>query len=180
MDKEKVIALLNYDISHEIEAILVYLRHSFVLHDDYCEFSRQAEEIAREEMRHMEWLSEWVADLGGTPTVEHVELIFPEKTPAEMMLRNVELEKQAISDYQKHIEMVEDPKLKRLLGKIKFEEEDHLEEFRESMEEALAAEKAEPEQSEENTEEAESEQSKEEAEPKEEIGGLTVGSLKQG
>ena len=138
MDKEKVIELLNYDISHEIEAILTYLRHSFVLHDDYCKISRRAEEIAREEMRHMEWLSEWVVDLGGTPTVEHVELKFPEKNPAEMMLRDVELKKQAIADYQQHIEMVEDPKLKRLLGRIKFEEEEHLEEFRESMEEALA------------------------------------------
>ncbi|MBM3236357.1 ferritin-like domain-containing protein [Candidatus Poribacteria bacterium] len=180
MDKEKIIELLNYDISHEIEAILTYLRHSFVLHDDYCKLSRRAEEIARDEMRHMEWLSEWVVDLGGTPTVEHVELIFSEKTPAEMMLRNVELEKQAISDYQKHIEMVEDPNLKRLLGKIKFEEEDHLEEFRKSMEEALAAEKSEAEPPSENTEKAESEPAKEEAEPQKEVGGLTVGSLKQG
>lgn len=86
-------------------------------------------------------MSEWVVDLGGTPTVEHVELKFPEETPAEMMQRDVKLEEQAIADYQKHIEMVEDSKLKRLLGKIKFEEEDHLEEFRESMEEALAAKK---------------------------------------
>ena len=143
MDKEKIIELLNYDISHEIEAILVYLRHSFILHDEHCAISRRAEEIARDEMRHMEWLSEWVVDLGGTPTVEHVELKFPKETPAEMMQRDVKLEEQAIADYQKHIEMVEDPKLKRLLGKIKFEEEDHLEEFRESMEEALAAKKVE-------------------------------------
>ena len=138
MDKEKVIELLNYDISHEIEAILTYLRHTFVLHDENCKISRRAQEIAIDEMRHMEWLSEWVVELGGTPTIEHMELKLPEKTAAEMMRRNVELEKQAIADYQKHIEMVEAPKLKRLLGKIKFEEEDHLEEFRESMEEALA------------------------------------------
>jgi bacterioferritin len=174
MDSQKIIELLNYDISHEIEAILTYLRHSFVLHDDYCKLSRRAEEIAREEMRHMEWLSEWVVDFGGTPTVEHVELIFPEKTPGGTMLRNVELEKQAIFDYQKHIEMVEDPNLKRVLGRIKFEEEDHLKEFRKSMEEALAAEKSESEQPGENTKEAESEQFKEE------VGRLTVGSLKQG
>jgi bacterioferritin len=178
MDKEKVIALLNYDISHEIEAILTYLRHSFVLHDDYCEISRRAEEIARDEMRHMEWLSEWVVDLGGTPTIEHVELLFPETTPAEMMRRNVELEKQAIADYQKHIEMVEDPKLKRLLGKIKFEEEDHLEEFRESMEEALA-ENEEAKQSEPAVETAASEESESGSESNEASDGLTVGSLKE-
>ncbi|MFQ6042331.1 MAG: ferritin-like domain-containing protein [Candidatus Poribacteria bacterium] len=178
MDKEKVIELLNYDISHEIEAILTYLRHSFVLHDDYCKLSRRAEEIARDEMRHMEWLSEWVVDFGGTPTVKHVELNFPEKTPAEMMLRDVELEKQAIADYQKHIEMVEDPKLKRLLGKIKFEEEEHLEEFQKSMEEVLA-ENAEVEQSEEESEKAESEESEAEPESNEESEGLTVGSLKE-
>jgi bacterioferritin len=165
MDKKKVIELLNYDISHEIEAILVYLRHSFVLHDDHCIISRRAEEIARDEMRHMEWLSEWVVDLGGTPTVGHVELKFPEKTAAEMMQRNVELEKQAIADYQKHIEMIEDPKLKRLLGKIKFEEEDHLEEFTESVEEAMMGDK--------------SESSEEESEPKEKAKVLTVGSLKK-
>jgi bacterioferritin len=177
MDKEKLIEILNYDISHEIEAILTYLHHSFILHDDYCQISRRSEEISLDEMRHMEWLSEEVVDLGGTPTIEHVELKFTEKTPAEMMRRNVELEKEAIADYQKHIEMVEDPKLKRLLGKIKFEEEEHLEEFRKSMEEALA-EAAESENPGE-TEELESEPSEEYSEPKEESGGLTIGSLKE-
>jgi bacterioferritin len=177
MDKEKIIEILNYDISHEIEAILTYLHHSFILHDDYCKISRRSEEISLDEMRHMEWLSEEVVDLGGTPTIEHVELKFTEKTPAEMMRRNVELEKRAIADYQKHIEMVEDPKLKRLLGKIKFEEEEHLEEFRKSMEEALveAAESENPGE----TEELESEPSEEYSEPKEESGGLTIGSLKE-
>jgi len=163
MDKEKVIELLNYDISNEIEAILTYLRHSFVL-DEYCEISREAEEIAVEEMRHMEWLSEWVVKLGGTPTVEHIELKFPEKTAAEMMKHNIELEVQAIADYEKHIDMVDDPKLKRLLGRIKFEEEDHLEEFKELAEEA-----PDNEQENESADEAETEKDD----------GLTVGSLKK-
>lgn len=140
MDREKIIEILNRDISNEIEAILVYLRHSFVLHDENPKISRRLEEIAIDEMRHMEWLSEWVVDLGGTPTVEHVKLEFPEKTTADMMRRNIKLEEMAISDYTEHIEMADNPKLKRLLGKIRFEEEDHLEEFKESLEEVLTEE----------------------------------------
>lgn len=133
MDNEEIIKMLNADITGEIEAILTYLRHQFVC--GICEISRTMEEIAIDEMRHLEWLSETVVDLGGIPTIEHAQLNLEGEDVPSMLKRDVGLEEMAINQYQEHINAIDDPKIKRLLTKIMNEEIEHKEEFSDKLNE---------------------------------------------
>ena len=144
---DKVIEMLNADITGEIEAILTYLRHDFVLSDENCEISREMEEIARDEMRHLEWLSEMVVALGGVPTIEHAELHLEGEDLPAMLKRDVGLEQTAIKQYQDHIDAIPDPKVKHLLRKIMNEEVEHRDDFEEMLCEVLEEAEEQPEDS---------------------------------
>ncbi len=133
MSNEEVIRMLNADITGEIEAILTYLRHDFIIEE--CEISRMMEEIAIDEMRHMEWLSEKVVELGGIPTIEHAQLRLEGEDLSGMLKRDVGLEESAIAQYQEHIDAITDPKIKHLLRKIMNEEIEHRDEFAEKLHE---------------------------------------------
>jgi len=157
MSNEEVIEMLNADITGEIEAILTYLRHQFV--SGVCDISRTMEEIARDEMRHVEWLSEKVVDLGGIPTIEHAQLHLEGEDLPMMLKRDVGLEETAINQYQEHIDAITDPKIRHLLRKIMNEEMEHRDEFSDKLQ-ALSIE-TQPQGSMEKPE-------------------LTIGSLKEG
>jgi bacterioferritin len=131
MDKKTIISLLNKDLSGEIEAILIYMRDSFVTGD--CKPSREMEEIAKDEMRHAEKLAELIVDLGGTPTMVHRPLNFGGNDVRGYLKRLVTLEEGAIAQYKKHIASIPEEKIKRALTHILHEEEGHLEEFRELL-----------------------------------------------
>ena len=55
MDKKKIIELLNQDIEGEHGAIIQYLSHAYAMGEG--EMSCEIEAMAREEMRHLDWLS---------------------------------------------------------------------------------------------------------------------------
>ena len=131
MKKSEIISLLNKDLSGEIEAILIYMRDSFVTGD--CKPSRSMEEIAKDEMRHAEKLAELIVDLGGIPAMEHRPLNFGGKDVKGYLKRLVALEKEAIAMYKEHIAVIADKKIKRTLTHILHEEEEHLEEFGELL-----------------------------------------------
>jgi len=132
MKKSEIIKLLNEDITGEIEAILTYMRNSFVTAE--CEPSREMEEIALDEMRHVEWLAEMIVDLGGTPSMEHRALDFGRRGTKGYLRRLIALEKEAIATYRDHIARIDDGKIKKKLAHILHEEEEHLEEFQEQLE----------------------------------------------
>ncbi len=142
MDNAEVIKMLNADITGEIEAILTYLRHDFVI--EICKISREMEEIAIDEMRHVEWLSSTVVKLGGIPTIEHAELHLEGEDLPQMLKRDVGLEEMAIKQYQDHIDAITDPGIKHLLRKIMNEEIEHRDEFAEFLHE-VSTEKTEAE-----------------------------------
>ena len=133
MKSVDIIRLLNEDLAREVEAILTYTKHFLVIKE--CEPSREIEEIAVDEMRHVEWLGELIVKLGGEPEIEHGPLDFGGRRTQDMLARDAELERGAISLYQEHIDAIDDPKIKKLLTKIKLEEEEHLQEFQELLEE---------------------------------------------
>lgn len=127
MKKSEIINLLNQDLTGEIEAILIYMRNSFVT--SQCTPSRTMEEIAKDEMRHAEKLSELIVDLGGVPSMLHKELDFGKKGTKGYLSRLMALEKGAIAMYKDHIAVIPDMKIKKVLTHILHEEEEHLEEF---------------------------------------------------
>ena len=126
-DPTKVIAMLNEDIRGEHAAIVQYLRHAYAMEEG--ELACEIEAIARDEMRHLDWLAETVAELGGEPDLERGQMTIGGDSISEWMQRDVGLEKDAIALYEQHIEAIEDRKIKRLLRRIVSDEVAHRHDF---------------------------------------------------
>jgi bacterioferritin len=127
MDKKKIIELLNLDIEGEHGAIIQYLLHAYAMGEG--EMSCEIEALAREEMRHLDWLAETVVELGGTPSLKRGNMRMGGKAVSEWMANDVLLEDDAIKLYKEHIKAIDDPKIKRLLKRILSDEESHRGDF---------------------------------------------------
>jgi bacterioferritin len=134
MDKDKIVALLNKDLQDEHGAIIQYLNHAYAMGEG--EMACEIEAIAREEMRHLDWLAEVVVELGGVPNLERGKMLLEGKSVAEWMGNDVRLEEGAINQYKEHIKLIDDPKIKRLLQRILSDEEAHHSNFAHLVEKA--------------------------------------------
>ena len=134
MDKDKVIALLNEDLEGEHGAIIQYLTHAYAMGEG--EMSCEIEAIAREEMRHLDWLAETVVEMGGTPSLKRGKMRMGGSLVTDWMANGVLLEEDAIGLYREHIEAIGDPKIKRLLQRILSDEESHHADFEHFVEKA--------------------------------------------
>ena len=123
MDKEKTIAILNAAIESEHGAIIQYLSHAYGMGEG--EISCEIEAIAREEMRHLDWLAEEVVALGGVPSFKRGDMRLDGTLVPEWMGNDVLLEEDAMGIYKKAIAEVDDPKLVRLFERILADEESH-------------------------------------------------------
>jgi bacterioferritin len=130
---EDIIAMLNEDIKGEHGAIIQYLRHAYAMGEIGVAFEIEA--ISREEMYHLKWLSELVAELGGRPTIERAGLDLAGWGPPDWMYRDTILEQEAIDLYLKHISLIDDPKIVRLLERIVSDERAHKADFTKFIEE---------------------------------------------
>jgi bacterioferritin len=123
MQKEEIIKILNADLQDEHGAIIQYLSQAYAMGEG--EMSCEIEAIAREEMRHLDWLAETIVELGGTPSLNRGKMRMDGKQVPEWMQNSVLLEEDAIKNYQEHIKMIDDPKIKRLLERILSDEMSH-------------------------------------------------------
>jgi len=116
MTNEEIVALLREDMKGEHQAIIQYLVHAYGLGEggEACEI----EGIARDEMRHLDWLADAITELGGDPTMERERPDVSGAPPAEQMRKDVDLEQMAIDQYREHMKVIEDPALRRLLARI--------------------------------------------------------------
>jgi len=127
VDKEKIIELLNKDLEDEHGAIIQYLSHAYAIGEG--EMACEIEAIAREEMRHLDWLAEAIVELGGTPSLERGTMRTGGTQVTEWMSNNVLLEEGAIEGYTENIKVIDDPKMKRLLERILSDEKSHRGDF---------------------------------------------------
>jgi bacterioferritin len=127
MDKDKIIALLNQDLEGEHAAVIQYLVHAYAMGEG--EMACEIEAIAREEMRHFDWLAETIVSLGGTPSIERGDMRTGGEAVPEWMKNDVLQEKDAITLYEEHIKAIGDPKIKRLLRRILSDEKSHQGDF---------------------------------------------------
>ena len=134
MDKEQVTALLNKDLQDEHGAIVQYLNHAYGMGEG--EMACEIEAMARDEMRHLDWLAETIVELGGTPSLERGTMRMGGAQVTDWMKNDVMLEEGAIAQYKEHINLVDDPKLKRLLERILSDEEAHHGNFEHFVEKA--------------------------------------------
>jgi bacterioferritin len=96
MDKKKIINLLNHDLEGEHGAIIQYLIHAYAMGEG--EMSCEIEALAREEMRHLDFLAETIVGLGGVPSLKRGKMRMGGKAVAEWMGNDVLLEGDAIED----------------------------------------------------------------------------------
>jgi bacterioferritin len=127
MDKDKIIALLNQDLEGEHAAVIQYLVHAYAMGEG--EMACEIEAIAREEMRHFDWLAETIVGLGGTPSIERGDMRTGGEAVPDWMKNDVLQEKDAITLYEEHIKAIGDPKIKRLLRRILSDEKSHQGDF---------------------------------------------------
>ena len=118
-----MIELLNLDLQDEHGAIIQYLSHAYAMGEG--EMACEIEAIARDEMRHLDWLAETIVELGGKPSLKRGTQNMAGKTVPDWMKNNVGLEDGAIESYQKHIKAIDDLKIKRLLKRILADEQSH-------------------------------------------------------
>jgi bacterioferritin len=127
MDNNKIIALINQDLEGEHAAIIQYLVHAHAMGEG--EMACEIEAIAREEMRHFDWLAETIAGLGGTPSLERGDMRTSGKSVSDWMKNDVLLEEDGIALYEEHIKIIGNPKIKRLLKRILSDEKSHRGDF---------------------------------------------------
>ncbi len=134
MDKRKIIDLLNKDLEGEHGAIIQYLTHAYAMGEG--EMACEMEAVAREEMRHLDWLAETIVELGGIPSLKRGKVRLEGKTVADWMQNGVLLEEDAMEPYREHIKAIDDPRIKRLLQRILSDEEAHHGDFKHFVEKA--------------------------------------------
>ncbi len=134
MDKKKIIELLNEDLEGEHGAIIQYLTHAYAMGEG--EMACEIEALAREEMRHLDWLAETIVELGGVPSLKRGKMRMGGKAVSEWMANDVLLEEDAIKLYKEHIKAIDDPKIKRLLKRILSDEESHHGDFKHFVDKA--------------------------------------------
>ena len=132
LEVEEIIRLLNEDFVREIEATLIYVRNAFVM--DRCDPSRVTEDIAIDEMRHMNWLAELIVKRGGKPSMEHKELDFGGDDLKSQLERQIALETEGIERYKQQIDAINDAEVVGVLKHILDEEKRHRKEFRMRLE----------------------------------------------
>ena len=125
---EKLINELNKDLEWEYAAAIQYVQHAAVMTGpQYDSIIKELIVHSQEEMQHAVMLSEQIAFLGGTPTIE-VEKRKLDSDSVKMLEQDIEGEELAISRYKERIGQAESLKeygLRRVLEDILIMEEEH-------------------------------------------------------
>ena len=134
MKNEDIIALLNQDLEGEHAAIIQYLTHAYAMGEG--EMACEIEAIAREEMRHLDWLAETIVNLGGIPSLNRGDMRVGGESVSDWMMNDVRQEEDGIALYEQHIKAIDDPQINRLLGRILSDEKSHRGDFEHFVEKA--------------------------------------------
>ena len=121
-----VLDILQEGVQHEYTVILQYLYHDLVM--PQCEVGRNLDMRAINEMQHLGWLAEELAERGAHPAVEHTELTL-EGDAAEMLQADIDAERAVAEAYARQIDEVGEEALEALLTRIRDHEIYHVEVF---------------------------------------------------
>lgn len=126
--KEQIIGLLNEDISLEFSAAIQYIQHvATITWAEYQSIQKELVIHVTQEINHANLLSEQVAYLWWTPTME----VWPrltDKNSKKMLEQDLEWEQIAIKRYKERIKQAQELELyglEQVLKTILSEEEEH-------------------------------------------------------
>jgi bacterioferritin len=108
MTRERLIELLNEDLSREYQAIIAYVDYSQVLKGaEYMNIAQELEKHAAEELQHALIVSKQIDYLGGMPTVTPKPVKTSEK-PKEMLRADLDNENETIRNYRQRVRQCEE------------------------------------------------------------------------
>ena len=127
--RERLIDLLNEDLSREYQAIIAYVNYSQVLKGAaYMNIAAELEKHAGEELQHALTISNQIDYLGGMPTVTPKPVKTSEK--AEEMLRfDLENEAETIRQYRRRLKQADELNeyaMAESIREILVQEQEHL------------------------------------------------------
>lgn len=129
VSREKLIELLNEDLSREYQAIIAYVVYSQVLKGaEYMNIAGELEKHAAEELSHALIVSNQIDYLGGMPSVQPKPVRTSEKA-REMLQFDLENETETIRQYRRRItqcEQLREYAIAEHLREILLDEQDHL------------------------------------------------------
>ena len=126
--REKLIELLNEDLSREYQAIIAYVVYSQVIKGAaYTDIARELEAHAHEELAHALKIAKQIDYLGGCPTVTPKPVKVSDKT--EDLLRfDLDNEVETVANYRSRIRQAEtlgEFALSETLREIILQEQEH-------------------------------------------------------
>jgi bacterioferritin len=127
MKNQELLRMLSFDMESEHAAIIQYLNHAYGIGEG--EIACEVEAIAREEMRHFDFLAEKIIDIGGKISLERGNMRLGGQSVEDWMKNDVLLEEDAIGPYSKQIEIIDEPDIVVLLRRILSDEKAHHEKF---------------------------------------------------
>ncbi|MBW2989070.1 ferritin-like domain-containing protein [Candidatus Woesearchaeota archaeon] len=105
--KEKLIGLLNMDLTKEYSAAIQYIQHAAVMRGaQFGDIIKELKVHANEEIGHALILADQIDFLGGVPTVD-VSSIKTSRNNITMLKQDLEGEEDAITRYKARIEQSE-------------------------------------------------------------------------
>lgn len=124
---------LNWGIGHEYTVILQYMFQSY--YTRHKEARKQLEDQAVNEMQHMGWLAEKLIDAKSSPVLEHIAVEATGKAVplAEMLKADIKIENYVAARYDKASKETDEPKVKRLLERLRNHELYHSQVFGEIL-----------------------------------------------
>lgn len=128
INKEKLIELLNLDLTLEYSAAIQYIQHAAVMTGaQFGDIIKELRIHANEEIAHAITLADQISFLGGIPTIEVGEIKISDDNIA-MLKQDLEGEEDAIKRYKVRIEQAEELKefaLAQQLRNILAKEQEH-------------------------------------------------------
>jgi bacterioferritin len=129
LTREKLIDLLNEDLSREYQAIIAYVNYSQVLKG--AQYMNIADELAihaTEELAHAIAIANHIDYLGGMPTATP-KLVKTSEKNEEMLRFDLENEKETIANYRRRIKQCDELNefaIGESIREILMQEQDHL------------------------------------------------------
>lgn len=132
IDKAKLIELLNDDLANEYQAVIMYTSYAASVSGPHRPVLRsffQAE--IPDELGHAQFLSDKIASLGGTPTMQPAP-VPPARSPREMLQNVLAAEDRAVKGYKERAEQAEEFGDKGLSTHLETMVEDETEHYEET------------------------------------------------
>ena len=129
LTREKLIDLLNQDLSREYQAIIAYVNYSQVLKGaQYMNIAAELAVHATEELAHAITLANHIDYLGGMPSVTP-ELVKTSEKAEDMLRFDLENERVTIANYRRRVKQcdeLDEYAISESIREILIQEQDHL------------------------------------------------------